>query len=202
MLQDLNDYQQGGDPAILETLSRHVELFYRHILASPDTDDNIFDDILTSLGEAVTRIRIIQDNEETRQLVQDMTGAVAVTRGRGRPRFDITQDQLEYLLELNFTSSDIARILCVSLRTIRWRMEEYGIAVCDRYSSVSDAELDEEVARIKQGYPNAGIRLTLGMCVTFRCMWVWVCAHVGVYVCDDNACNCSVRVCLHCEHAH
>ena len=81
LLQDLNDYQQGRNPAILETLGRHVELFYRHVLASPDTDDNIFDNI--------------------------------------------------YLLELNFTCSDIARILCASLRTIRRRMDELNITVRD-----------------------------------------------------------------------
>ena len=67
----------------------------------------------------------------------------------GRPRFDIEQDQLEYLLDLCFTCPDIARLLGVSLRTVRRRMEEFGICVRDRYSSISDAELDEELVSIK-----------------------------------------------------
>ena len=101
--QDLSDYQQGRNPAILERLGRHIELFYRHVLASSDTND----DILTSLGDAVAHIRTVQANEETLQLVQDMTDSVVATRGRGRPRVEITQDQLEHLLELNFQISHV-----------------------------------------------------------------------------------------------
>eukprot|EP00731_Ephydatia_muelleri_P014849 Em0008g569a len=42
-------------------------------------------------------------------------------------------------------------------------MDEFHIAVRDRYSSLSDAELDEEVIRIKQEYPNTGIKITIGL---------------------------------------
>lgn len=58
-------------------------------------------------------------------------------------------------------------------------MDEFHIAVRDRYSSLSDAELDEEVIRIKQEYPNAGIKITIGMCVTVRCVCIWVCTFVA-----------------------
>ena len=75
----------------------------------------------------------------------------------------IAQDQLEYLLDLRFTCADIARLLGVFLRTIRRRLDEFGIAVRDRYSTMSDTELDEEVEEIKRNYPNAGIRIVTGV---------------------------------------
>lgn len=43
------------------------------------------------------------------------------SRGRGRPRFEITKDQLLYLASLSFKWTDIAALLCVSRMTIfRW----------------------------------------------------------------------------------
>ena len=100
------------------------------------------------------------NRETSRRVVPLLSGNV------GRPRFDIAQDQIEYLLDLSFTCPDIARLLGVSLRTIRRRMEEFGICVRDRYSSISDAELDEELVSIKQSYPNAGIKTVSGK-ITF-----------------------------------
>jgi hypothetical protein len=38
--------------------------------------------------------------------------------GRGRPRFEITKDQLLYLASLSFKWTDIAALLCVSRMTI------------------------------------------------------------------------------------
>ena len=43
----------------------------------------------------------------------------------GRPRLDIRQEQLEYLLHLGFTCPQIAMLMGVSLSTIRRRMSEY-----------------------------------------------------------------------------
>ena len=97
------------------------------------------------------------NRETSRRVVPLLSGYV------GRPRFDIAQDQIEYLLDLSFTCPDIARLLGVSLRTIQRRMEEFGICLRDRYSSISDAELDEELVSIKQSYPNAGIKTVSGI---------------------------------------
>ena len=40
------------------------------------------------------------------------------TGRRGRPRFDITKDQIEYLASLSFTWSEIAALIGVSRTTI------------------------------------------------------------------------------------
>ena len=60
---------------------------------------------------------------------------------RGRPRLEIKQQQLEYLLQLGFSCPKIAGVLGVSLSTIRRRMSEFGLSVTSLYSDVTDQEL-------------------------------------------------------------
>ncbi len=48
-------------------------------------------------------------------------------RGMGRPRFDITVEQLEYLQSLNFTWTKIAALLGVSQMTVYHQRVEYGL---------------------------------------------------------------------------
>uniref|UniRef100_A0A8C1IZN1 Integrase core domain-containing protein n=1 Tax=Cyprinus carpio TaxID=7962 RepID=A0A8C1IZN1_CYPCA len=46
----------------------------------------------------------------------------------GRPRFDTSKEHLEFLLEFDFTVPEIARLLDVSVRTIRRRMKELELS--------------------------------------------------------------------------
>lgn len=41
---------------------------------------------------------------------------------RGRPVYDITKDQLEYLVDLSFTGTEMAKLLQVSHSTIKRRL--------------------------------------------------------------------------------
>ena len=153
---EADNYNETRDPVVLESLEQHMELLYRHVAAIPDANDSD----VSSVGAAVVSIRGIRsilDNPVTERRDLPLSqGAV------GRPRYGISQEQLEYLIDLRFTCPDIARLLGVSLRTIRRRMEEFGIAIRDRYSCISDSELDEEVEGIKVEYPNAGIKIITG----------------------------------------
>lgn len=155
ILRETEVYQETRDLGVFESMSRHFELFYSHLLMSPETTESM----LTFVGEIIGQIRNILNDADSTGITQDAVG---------RPRFNIAQEQLEYLLELRFTCPEIARLLGVSLRTIRRRMEEFGIAVRNRYSSMSDMELDEEVTAIKHHYPNAGVNLTSGVCIYVR----------------------------------
>ena len=179
MCEEMNVYEETTDTCVLESLCRHTELLYRHLLTLPQTPDII----LTTVAEAIAGIRRVLDDADTSQFIRESARNVDQSRMAGSRRFNIAQDQLEYLLDLRFTCSDIARLLGVSLRTIRRRMEEFGLLVRNRYSSMSDSELDEEVASIKHDYPNAGIILTTGVCVCV-CVCVYVCVHVCVYFCQ------------------
>lgn len=152
--RERNNYQDTKDPVVLESIIDHVKLLYRHLLAFRQIDDNLLNMVALAI---VILEHMAEDTYRNRP-----TSHRLLRGNMGRPRFDIEQDQIEYLLDLCFTCPDIARLLGVSLRTIRRRMEEFGICVRDRYSSISDAELDEELVSIKQAYPNAGIKTVSG----------------------------------------
>ena len=81
---------------------------------------------------------------------------------RGRPKFDISKEQLEHLLDLHFSCPKIAYLLGVSLRTVRRRMTEYGLSVSALYSQISDGELDRLVDDIRGSFPNCGYRMMDG----------------------------------------
>ena len=142
---EANNYNETRDHVVLESLEHHLELLYRHVIVIPDADDST----VSSVGALVVSIRSLLDSPVTNAECRN----VPLLQGAmGRPRYGISQEQLEHLIDLQFTCPSIAALLGVSLRTIRRRMEEFGIAIHDRYSCISDSELDEEVEGIKRQY--------------------------------------------------
>ena len=84
---------------------------------------------------------------------------------RGRPRFCISQEQLEALHDRScgMRWSDIARTLGVSERTVRRRRHQFGMPVEGReFSDISDQQLDDFIARILQATPAVGVRMIMG----------------------------------------
>ena len=79
---------------------------------------------------------------------------------RGRPRFDITKDQLEYLASLSFSWTQIASILGVSKVTIFRRRRELNIP--PRRSTLSDEELMRLIVTWKMEMPNIGVSIITG----------------------------------------
>ncbi|XP_042578563.1 uncharacterized protein LOC109090966 [Cyprinus carpio] len=66
----------------------------------------------------------------TQQHVPQGYSAPLVGGSSGRPRFSITEEQLRFLIEYNFSTRQMAEILCVSRRTVkrrlRWRIVIHG----------------------------------------------------------------------------
>ena len=75
----------------------------------------------------------------------------------GRPKFDIPQEQLQYLIDYEVSMRKIAQALGVSKSTIKSRVREYGISVGPRVV-LDDSELDSLVRDIQREFPNAGYR--------------------------------------------
>ena len=73
----------------------------------------------------------------------------------GRPKEDLDLDDVEFLLQINFSVVKISKILGVSRSTIYRRLEENGRCV-QKYSFISNDLLDVEVKRICQQYPRDG----------------------------------------------
>ncbi len=79
---------------------------------------------------------------------------------QGRPRFDISSDQLEYLSSLSFSWTQIASILGVSRMTIFRRRRDLNIPM--RTSTLCDEELRRLIVNWKTEMPNIGVTIITG----------------------------------------
>ena len=79
----------------------------------------------------------------------DIAAIPLVSNGRkGRPKYSMTREQLKYLVDLNFSISDISKLLGVSKRTIVTRQQEFELKISNTYSTISNEELDQQVLSI------------------------------------------------------
>ena len=81
-------------------------------------------------------------------------------RGRGRPRFDIGRDQLEYLSSLNFTWTAIASMMGVSRMTIYRRRQEFNMLEVGE--AISDVDLHSLLREMREAFPEMGEVMVLG----------------------------------------
>ncbi|KAK7162423.1 hypothetical protein R3I93_006657 [Phoxinus phoxinus] len=90
-------------------------------LLDPETANDMLDQVSEFLDQLETL---------TQQHVPQGYSAPLVRGSSGRPRFCITEEQLRFLLEYNFSTKQMAEILCVSRRTVkrrlRWRIVIHG----------------------------------------------------------------------------
>lgn len=75
----------------------------------------------------------------------------------GRPSLDIREEQLTFLLENSFKIKDIAALFGCSTRTIQRRVRDFEIS-SNRYSDISDLELDDIIKEMAIRWPTCGIR--------------------------------------------
>ena len=79
-----------------------------------------------------------------------------VTVGRrGRPRFEIGREQLEYLSSLGFTWTNIANLLGVSRMTLYRRRRECGLLL-DPENTLTDRELETVLRQMRVDHPTLG----------------------------------------------
>lgn len=78
----------------------------------------------------------------------------------GRPRFNISRDQLEYLCSMSFSWTKIASMLGVSRMTIYRRRVEYGITSSG--SNLSDGDLMSILQQISSEQPAMGETMMWG----------------------------------------
>jgi len=81
----------------------------------------------------------------------------------GRPAFDIPEDSLEYYVQCNFKTKQIAEIFNVSTRTIERRLQEYNLQIRSTYSSISDDELEKKILTVVSSFPMVGYRTIQGI---------------------------------------
>ena len=87
----------------------------------------------------------------------------------GQASSDIPHRQQEYLIKARFTVPEIAKLVGISVSTIRCRMLEYSLTDRGTYSDISDAELDAEDAKVQKEFPGWGNRQLHGYLQS--CVW-------------------------------
>lgn len=79
--------------------------------------------------------------------------------GRGRPSYNISEEELNFLFEHGFTTAQMAELLGVSVRTVTRRLRHFGLNRRQQYSPVSDQILDIAVVGVHRQFPNCGHRM-------------------------------------------
>ena len=75
---------------------------------------------------------------------------------RGRPRYAITAQQLQYFIYFGFKAPEIASVLGVSESTLRRRLKDFNLSTSQRFTEIYDEELHNVVKDIKQEFNNSG----------------------------------------------
>ena len=79
---------------------------------------------------------------------------------QGRPRFDVSRGQLEYLSTFSFSWTEIASLLRVSRMTVYRRRGEFNLLTHGR--DISDEDLRTVVRGMQTTFPNMGETMFLG----------------------------------------
>lgn len=117
------------------------------------------DSLLGYLLEAQRTLSLLDMDDEiglSRSLPLIKTGF------KGRPKFDIPSEQLQYLVDNGFKATDIAKMLCISEKTVYRRLAEHGMSVRDSYANLTEQELDDIVKDILHDFPNSGYKSMRG----------------------------------------
>jgi hypothetical protein len=158
---------------LAEVAVAHVKLCYEE-----EYEEDIKDDA-ASLLEQVFQYGVLiglDDDAGEEQLVQafqtlrnftlliktERDNAVTISfRGRGRPKLDIGEDQLQYLIENGFRIKEISELFGCNRKTIERRMKEYQLSILNS-STISDNQLDTMIKEITTLFPNCGEKTVSG----------------------------------------
>jgi len=117
-IQRLDNCQQEDD---YSSILLRLEYLNRTIINNGALPDSI----VAGIGLAIKNLK-----DEQEQLTSHGYRAVKMFSGRpGRPSFQVSEDQLSYLVESGFTVPQISQLLGVSTRTVERRMSHLGIRI-------------------------------------------------------------------------
>ena len=115
-------YERSWDPS--SDLQRAITKldYIQRMAVNLDMDDTV----ITSIGRACRMLEQIDNNTSNSNTYR---ASLNKRDQRGRPSYDIREEQLSFLLEKGFQVRDISAILGVSTRTVERRMSDYGLSV-------------------------------------------------------------------------
>jgi hypothetical protein len=93
---------------------------------------------------------------------------------RGRPSVLIGVEQLRMLHDKDFTAKQMASVFKCSSQLIYKKLHESGIHQRDKYSTISDDELQMKVHQLHAAFPNSGVKVKTAV-VSFHGVLMAVC---------------------------
>ncbi|XP_076866562.1 uncharacterized protein LOC143517696 [Brachyhypopomus gauderio] len=146
--------QQGSngglrDVAIIDSLIANLRRIENHL--SGETFAELFES-LTTLQSSITADVPTASYSAQR----NSTGS------RGRPRIDVSREQLELLFNQGFRAKAMARLLGCSSSFIYRKLRSLGISIRQRFTPISDNDLEQHVRMLHQQHPRAGCEMMRG----------------------------------------
>ena len=83
-------------------------------------------------------------------------------QNRGRPKYKISEEQITLMLNLRFSIPEIAKLLSVTVSTVKRRIAKYGCHQRSVYSTITDDELDNLLRIIISENPQTGYKRMTG----------------------------------------
>ncbi|XP_076081859.1 uncharacterized protein LOC143052673 [Mytilus galloprovincialis] len=80
----------------------------------------------------------------------------------GRPKVSITREELQFMYQSNFTGAQMAEHFGCCRKVIYTKLKEHGLSMENRFSNLTEQDLDEEVRELKESHPNAGSQMIQG----------------------------------------
>lgn len=151
-------FQLESNTGDVDYIHRRIEELL-HIL-SRFTENSVVPNRQAVLENLVGALQILQCSPTVG--VNGYRPMVIWTGQNGRPAFDISKEQLEYLLDFDFTVPEMSQLLHVSIRTIRRRMSEFGLSSRQTFTDITDASLRGIMSGFLASTPNSGYRIVNG----------------------------------------
>lgn len=107
------------------------------------------------------RLLLYGFNDCTVPSIAISTYSLQYSGAAGRPRIIVNIDTVEFLRSCGYTWNQVAHALQVSRSTLWRRLKEADYEI-NKYTDISDDELDSIIAQIQRENPNCGLQLMYG----------------------------------------
>ena len=155
----IHDCQHGTfDENLLDSIQFRIDFLCNSLVRFQHQNGSMNNE-LDQLLELLAQAAVVASNSRNPTSPIEVP---VIVGARGRPKYQIEVNHLESLLDIGFTVPLISILLGVSQRTVERRMAQFGLRVRDRYSGISDTDLDSIVGGILQQFPTAGYNRMTG----------------------------------------
>lgn len=154
VIDQFNDALKGGTSTNQNEEQTRILLFYRGQL----------EELTVCMRQIATEWQTLKDTLDAREWSPHAyrPRAIAVPTGaRGRPKFQITQEQLEYLYSLSFSWNDISEMLGVSRMTIYRCRRDFNM-INEAHQTLTDHQLRTIITELRSELPSFGETMVMG----------------------------------------